>query len=140
MSELTAAIQSIDKTIERLGADAVFGEPRKEGAVTLIPVARVSFGYGYGFGQGPAKAQGEQEPEEEKPAEASGGGIGAGGGAKPLGYIQISAEGVEYKPIQDETRIAMAGIAMVAWIVFWGARATSAVAKAVAQWRREARE
>ncbi len=131
MSELTNAVQSMDKALDRLGADAVFGEARREGDVTLIPVAKISFGYGYGFGQGTGKAKEEDEPAGEKAPEAVGGGIGGGGAVKPCGYIQVTAEGVEYKPIQDETRIALAGIAMVAWIIFWGVRAIIAVARAI---------
>ena len=127
--------QRLEQTLDRLSINAVFGEPQREGETTLIPVAEVSLGFGYGYGSGaapqPAAAGDEavtETPAEEVCAGAPGpemGGAGGGGGgkARPLGYIQIDADGVRFKSIEDETRIALAGIAMVAWNVFWIARA-----------------
>lgn len=44
-------LEPIEKALERLGVDAVFGEPVKKGDVTVIPVAEVSFSFGHGRGQ-----------------------------------------------------------------------------------------
>lgn len=112
-------LEPIEKAIERLGVNAVFGEPVRQGEVTVIPVAEVRFGFGYGSGRGPSVAQ-EDGPISQ---EGSGGGSGAGGRASPKGYIGISPAGVRFEPVVDVTRIAVAGIFFAAWTVFWIARA-----------------
>jgi len=117
--KMTQVVEPIEQMLERLNVNAVFGVPTKEGDVTVIPVAEmgVGFGYGYGWGQGPSDvAEGDQET-------TGGGGGGAGGGAggraRPVGYIRITPDGVEFEPIMDQSRIALAGIAMGAWSIFW---------------------
>lgn len=117
-------IQPIEEMMDRLSARAVFGEPIREGGVTLIPVASVAYGFGYGAGSGRAMP-GEGEPEAP-PAEGSGAGGGGGGMAKPQGFIRIDAEGVRYEPTSDPARIPLAGILMIAWNVFWIAKTVRA--------------
>ena len=118
------AIKPIEKLFEKLKVDAVFGEPIKEGDVTLIPVADVGVGFGFGSGQNPA-AEGEGGEAE------SGQGMGGGGGGKasPRGYIKITPDGVTFESTMDENRVALAGIAMSAWAVFWIAAAIRAFAR-----------
>jgi uncharacterized spore protein YtfJ len=140
MSEHAEKIaQRLEETLDRLSINAVFGEPLREGETTLIPVAEVTLGFGYGYGSGPApqpeadieEALAEAPPadEEEKEVEVEleqemgGAGGGGGGKARPLGYVRIDPQGVRFEAIEDETRIALAGIAMVAWSVFWIAAA-----------------
>ena len=115
----------IEKAVERLGVNAVFGEPVRQGDVTVIPVAEIRFGFGYGYGSG------RPRPEEGGPGtgEGSGGGSGAGGRASPKGYIRVSSEGVQFEPVLDVTRIALAGIAFAAWSVFWIGRTMRAVGR-----------
>jgi len=115
----------IEKAVERLGVNAVFGEPVRQGDVTVIPVAEIRFGFGYGYGSGRGR------PEEGGPGtgEGSGGGSGAGGRASPKGYIRVSSEGVRFEPVLDVTRIALAGIAFAAWSVFWIGRTLRAVGR-----------
>ena len=63
------SIEPIEKLFEKLKVDAVFGEPIKEGDVTLIPVADVGVGFGFGSGQNPAA-------QEEAGEAGSGQGMG----------------------------------------------------------------
>jgi uncharacterized spore protein YtfJ len=114
----------IEDMLKRLNASSVFGEPTREGATTVIPVAEVMYGFGAGGGYGKPAAGETAEAGEEAAATAGageGGGSGGGGGgrAKPLGYIRLDADGAHFDPIQDQSRIALAGIAMVAWAIFW---------------------
>lgn len=115
----------IEEMLQRLNASSVFGEPTREGATTVIPVAEVMYGFGAGGGYGkPGSADEAAEPGEESAATAvagEGGGSGGGGGgrAKPVGYIRLDADGAHFDPIQDQSRIALAGIMMVAWAIFW---------------------
>ncbi len=93
------ARQSIEKgdfvagLAERLGsaarADAVFGEPVERDGVTVIPVARVSWGFGGGGG-------GEGEDE--------GHGGGGGASAKAQGFIELEGGQARYRPIRSPLR------------------------------------
>jgi len=134
MSEkVTQATQPIERMLERLSADAVFGEPTTQGDATIIPVAEVGTGFGYGFGGGQGPGEASEGGEDGAGAGAGGGGGGgAGGRARPVGYIRIAPGGVTFQPINDETRIALAGIAMGAWSIFWISRAIRACARTCA--------
>ncbi len=69
----------------RAGADVVFGAPVERGSATVIPVARVRWGAGGGGGSAPEQGEG------------SGGGAGAV--ADPVGYIEMTADGVTFREI-----------------------------------------
>ena len=85
----------IERLAERIGAraqaSAVFGEPVERGGLTVIPVAKATWGVGGGSG--------------EKAGEL---GLGGGGGLSvaPLGYIEVGDEGAVFKPIRDPRLIA----------------------------------
>jgi uncharacterized spore protein YtfJ len=121
-------LEPIEKMVDELGVDAVFGEPIREGNVTVVPVAEVRFAFGYGYGSG--RGRGEETEGGPSTAEAgSGGGSGAGGRATAKGYVRISADEVRFEPVLDVTRLALAGIALAAWSVFWIGRTMRAVGK-----------
>lgn len=112
------ALRPIEEMLERLTVAATFGEPLKEGDITLVPVASVAYGFGYGYGSGAGHEADEAGAEAEK-SEAHGAGGGGGGMARPLGFIRVDAEGARYEPMMDMTRISIAGILLSAWSVFW---------------------
>jgi uncharacterized spore protein YtfJ len=120
-------LEPIERMVDGLGVDAVFGEPIREGGVTVVPVAEVRFAFGYGYGSG----RGRSEQAEGGPStdEGSGGGSGAGGRASAKGYIRITADEVRFEPVLDVTRLALGGIAFAAWSVFWIGRAVRAVGR-----------
>jgi uncharacterized spore protein YtfJ len=112
----------IEKMIDSLKVDAVFGAPIRQGDVTLIPVSRVWYGFGEGSGYGRADAppEGEQpEGEQRQAAEGAGEGGGGGGSVRPMGYLRIADGQVSYEPIMDNGRLALAALTMIAWNVFW---------------------
>ena len=111
-------LEPIEQMIEGLGVGSVYGEPFKEGDTTVIPVASVGYGFGYGYGEGTSEGE-EASEESEGPSTGSGGGGGGGGMAKPQGYLRITADEVTYEPIVDQSKIALAGMFMSAWSVFW---------------------
>jgi uncharacterized spore protein YtfJ len=92
---------------------AVFGPPIVSGDTTVIPVAAIRLGFGFGTGV----------TTGERAGGGGGGGSGSGGGgggiADPRGSIVIGPDGVRYEPTLDVGRIALAGILMAAWGVFW---------------------
>jgi uncharacterized spore protein YtfJ len=118
--KIEVTLEPIDEMLKKLNANAVFGEPFKEGDVTVIPVANVAYGFGYGSGSGKMTGSMPKAAEDAGgPGEGSGQGGGGGGMARPIGYVRISPDGVTYEPIMDTSRISMLGIAMVMWNVFW---------------------
>ena len=105
---------SIDNLRDTASVSAAFGEPQEVEGKIIIPVAEVGLGFGLGFGQGTSP-----ETEETPAGEGEGGGGGGGANARPIAIIEISEGEAVVKPIEDESKIALAGIAMVAWCVFW---------------------
>lgn len=99
MAQVNEAIEAVRDafTVKR-----VFGDPIEKDGLTVIPVAAV--GGGGGGGSGTAA---------EKPGE-EGTGVGFGGSARPVGVYVVRADGVEWQPALDVSRLGMAGIALVA--------------------------
>jgi hypothetical protein len=83
----------LERLADRLGGrasvTAVYGEPVVSLGVTVIPVAKVSFGFGGGAGRG---GTGDNTGE--------GGGGGGGVEAKPLGFIEITDGAATFRPIR----------------------------------------
>ena len=121
-------LEPIEKMVDGLGVGAVFGEPIREDGMTVVPVAEVRFAFGYGYGSGRGRGE-ETEGGPSTAEEGSGGGSGAGGRASAKGYVRISADEVRFEPVLDVTRLALAGIALAAWSVFWISRTMRAVGK-----------
>lgn len=99
----------------------VFGEPYQVNGRTIIPVAKVSFGFGFGGGQGTLKGNGAQSVDEA--GKDAGGGAGGGGGGRvsvrPVAVLEVGADGTKVKPIVDVARLALAGMILAAWNLFW---------------------
>ena len=99
-----AAENGLTRLAERLGANAsasaVFGMPVDRDGVTVIPVARVRWGFGGGGGGG----HGRDAKVED--------GWGGGGGvqAAPLGFIEVTDGGAQYRRIRDPLRLALVAL------------------------------
>ena len=121
---------------ETAAVNAAFGEPQEVEGRILIPVAEVHRGFGMGFGEGTTGegttgegtigegttgegTTGEGEQEGEQPPGSEGGGAGGGAGARPIAVIEVTPAETVVKPIVDETKVALAGIALIGWIAFW---------------------
>lgn len=114
-AELRARLEAgdvVERLAERVGASvhatAVFGQPVERGGITVIPVAKASWGFGGGSG-----------------GEAGKEGVGGGGGGfvSPLGYIEVHESGADFKRIRDpRPAVAVAAAIGVAALV---ARAVS---------------
>lgn len=119
MNDLQEMFEKITGGITDANVNKVFGQPRELGNRTLIPVAEVSYGFGAGYGF--AEGEGEDEVDIEATTEQTerGGGGGAGARVRPLAYIEVGPEGTKITAIEDEQKIALAGILLVAWIAGW---------------------
>jgi uncharacterized spore protein YtfJ len=139
--KVVPTLQPIERMLEKMSVDTVFGPLVKEGDVTLIPVAEYVAGFAFGNCSCPSGEKCCQSSEQtgeasEPPGEGkemcSGGGSGGGGMGRvvPRGFIKINTEGASYEPIINPTRIAIALFAMIGWSAFWLAIAVRALAKA----------
>jgi uncharacterized spore protein YtfJ len=109
-------------------ADAAFGEPREVQGRVIIPVSAVGTGFGMGFGRGTPEEEPDQEsevpwdmeeaPEPEDEGAAEGGGGGGSARSHPVAVIEVTPEATIVRAIVDETRVALAGIALAGWTVF----------------------
>jgi uncharacterized spore protein YtfJ len=94
-------IQSVTEKVEKTAnVKVVFGDPVKEGKLTIIPVAKTSVKGGGGGGSGEEKTKGK------------GGGIGLGLMVKttPMGYIKVKDGKAEFVEIIDKSKIMMGGL------------------------------
>jgi len=78
----------VDRLGSRAGVGAVFGEPIRSADRTVVPVARVRWAGGVGGGA-----------SEKEGASGSGGGGGVA--IDPIGYLEITPEAAEFRPIND---------------------------------------
>ncbi len=114
---LDKLFDAIETARDKANWQAAFGEPQQAGDQTIIPVAQVGYGFGLGFGHAAPKEA--KEGEEAAPeAQGEGGGGGGGGWARPLGVIVVTPEHVHFEPALNVSSLGLAGIAMVAWIVY----------------------
>jgi uncharacterized spore protein YtfJ len=79
------------QTSARVAATTIVGAPIERDGVTIVPVARASWGFGGGAGSGGPDRRG------------SGEGTGGGGGAsiRPVGYIEIKNGVSTFHPVFD---------------------------------------
>jgi uncharacterized spore protein YtfJ len=114
IGDVSDTLESVKREIaERLTAHTAYGEPVTVDGVTVIPVARVMVGFGAGSGVGEAKQP--QDGEEAAPPPTGGGGAG-GGVVQPLGFIEVSATGARWVPLEPpvgETIMRALGIAAI---------------------------
>jgi uncharacterized spore protein YtfJ len=94
----------IEAMIRQIGLDKVYGPPITQGDTTIVPVAEVRTGFGYGQGH---------DPDHEE------GGSGGGAGIRltPRGYIEMTEEGVQYRPIFSYTPLVVGG-GFLAWLLY----------------------
>ncbi|HVP05712.1 MAG TPA: spore germination protein GerW family protein [Dehalococcoidia bacterium] len=109
----------VSTILDRIRATArvelVYGEERRVGEKTIIPVAAIAYAFGGGAGAGVEAARHNGHSED-------GGSVGGGGGGggsvrvQPVGVLEVTEDGTRLVPILDWTRIittALTGAAAV---------------------------
>jgi uncharacterized spore protein YtfJ len=81
--------------VNQAGTKTVFSEPVSVNGRTIVPVARVRCGFGGGSGH------------NGRAHEKEGGGGGGGFVARPVGYVEIDAQGSRFVPILDPQALAL---------------------------------
>ena len=108
MVDMLETVDKIAKSVqERLTVRTAYGEPITANGVTVVPVAKVRFGFGGGggggSGSGPpshAEAFGEALAAATQSGSGGGGGGGGGGTIEPVGFIEITAGGARWVPLE----------------------------------------
>lgn len=104
---------------EKASVRTVFGEAIELNGRKVIPVASLQYAFGVGGGSGSKKAEGE----------APGGGGGGGGvRVEPIAVVEIGDGKLKVEPILNFTRLAVLGMIVAMWSVFWVSRTIRAVA------------
>jgi uncharacterized spore protein YtfJ len=101
LAERENFITRLAETIgSKANAASVFGAPITCEGITIVPVARARWGLGGGGGQGS-----EQRALAQR-------GFGGGGGmvVKPVGYLAIRGQNVQYHEIQGAMRFLAAAM------------------------------
>lgn len=107
----TTASQTFEGIMSHIGRKmsvrTVYGEPTILGDHAVIPVAEVKYGGGggWGGGHGPTAELPEGETAEEFQGEGEGMGMGFGVSARPIGALDITADGVHWAPVFEWGKI-----------------------------------
>lgn len=94
----------------------VYGEPIEHDDTMIIPTAEVLCGLGFGLGSGTGTST---EHNSEKPSQGTGSGGGGGGRilSRPVAVVIASSEGVRVEPVVDITKIALAALTAMGFMV-----------------------
>ena len=117
--EIESGLEMFQDTMEEFLAAAdvrvVYGEPIQHDDTLIIPTAEVLCGLGFGVGSG----SGTSTDSSDKPAQGSGSGGGGGGRilSRPVAVVVASPEGVRVEPVVDITKIALAGLTALGFMV-----------------------
>jgi uncharacterized spore protein YtfJ len=115
-----AGLEMFQDTVEEFLAAAdvrvVYGEPIQHDDTLIIPTAEVLCGLGFGVGSGSGSNAVEHT---DKPSQGSGSGGGGGGRilSRPVAVVVASPEGVRVEPVVDITKIALAGLTALGFMV-----------------------
>jgi uncharacterized spore protein YtfJ len=106
--------QIADRLKSSARVEVVYGEERKIGDKTIIPIAVVAYAFGGGAGGGVA-------PHENGASSmTSGGGGGGGGGVRvqPVAVLEVTGDDTRVLPVLDWTRIITTGMTIFgAWMM-----------------------
>lgn len=113
-ASLAAIQETMDRFLEVADVKSVYGQPVEHGDTLVIPAAEVlcgmAFGAGYGYGK-------SNDPEEQN---QGGGGGGGGGGrtfSRPVAVIVAGPEGVRIDPVIDITKLGLAGLTALGFML-----------------------
>jgi uncharacterized spore protein YtfJ len=112
-------LEAYQETVEEFLAAAdvrvVYGEPIVHEDTMIIPTAEVLCGLGFGTGSGSGSEA--KESEQRSIGKASGGGGGGRILSRPVAVVVASPEGVRVEPVFDITKVALAGLTALGFMV-----------------------
>ncbi len=113
-ASLSAVQETMDRFLEVADVKSVYGQPVEHGDTIVIPAAEVlcgmAFGAGYGYGK-------SNDPEEQNQGSGGGGGGGGRTFSRPVAVIIASPEGVRIDPVIDITKLGLAGLTALGFML-----------------------
>jgi uncharacterized spore protein YtfJ len=113
-------LEAYQETVEEFLAAAdvrvVYGEPVMHEDTMIIPTAEVLCALGFATGSG-SGMDSSSNPEHPSGGKGSGGGGGGRILSRPVAVVVASPEGVRVEPVFDITKIALAGITALGFMV-----------------------
>jgi uncharacterized spore protein YtfJ len=110
-------VDMLQETVEEFLATAdvqrVYSKPIKKGETTIIPAAEIIAGMGFGVGVG----FGSPEKNSNDVPKGSGGGGGGKSVARPVALIIAEPGGVRVEPIIDSTKVILAMLTTIGFMV-----------------------
>lgn len=99
----------LDRIRATTKVELVYGEERKVGEKTIIPVAAIAYAFGGGGGGG---VEGSRSNGHSDGSGSVGGGGGGGGSVRvqPVGVLEVTEDETRLVPILDWSRIVTTGI------------------------------
>jgi uncharacterized spore protein YtfJ len=113
----------VNSILDRIRATArvelVYGEERKIGEKTIIPIAAVAYTFGGGGGGGAGSGPAHNGHSEDAAGVGGGGGGGGSVRVQPVGVLEVTEDQTRLVPIIDWTRIITTGLtAFGVWMIF----------------------
>jgi uncharacterized spore protein YtfJ len=111
-AQIQKLLDALTDLRKKANVGAVFGKPVVADNRTVIPVAEVAYDFEMGV-------------EEEAIDGGIEGGSGGSGGmsVRPVAVVEVTPESTVVKPVVDEQKLALAGVLLIGWAVFWVAKA-----------------
>ncbi len=106
---------TMDKFLSTANVNAVFAKPVRQGETVVISCSEVFTGLGFGVGEGSGEGRGEND--QKGAASGAGGGGGGTTFARPVAVIVASPEGVTVKPVIDTTKIGLAALTTLGFML-----------------------
>jgi uncharacterized spore protein YtfJ len=113
---LDAFQDTMEEFLAAADVRVVYGEPIQHEDTIIIPTAEVLCALGFGLGSGGATST-EEHPDNPSMGKGSGGGGGGRILSRPVAVVIASPEGIRVEPVVDITKIALAGLTAVGFMV-----------------------
>lgn len=94
----------------------VYGEPIQHEDTIVIPTAEVLCVLGFGLGSG-SGTNAQQNAESPSVGKGNGGGGGGRILSRPVAVVIASPEGVRVEPVVDITKVALAGLTAMGFMI-----------------------
>ncbi len=113
---LDAFQDTMEEFLAAADVRVVYGEPIQHEDTIIIPTAEVLCALGFGVGVGSGTDTGNH-PDNPSVGKGSGGGGGGRILSRPVAVIVASPEGVRVEPVVDITKVALAGLTALGFMV-----------------------
>jgi uncharacterized spore protein YtfJ len=113
---LDAFQDTMEEFLAAADVRVVYGEPIQHEDTIIIPTAEVLCALGFGLGSG-GMTNTEEHPDNPTMGKGSGGGGGGRILSRPVAVVIASPEGIRVEPVVDVTKIALAGLTAMGFMI-----------------------